>query len=130
MKTIVYYDFLHFIVLLYFTMDGGALFRVRVEERTRVLTEMSDICLHNNEFGGYAYNYANMLLTQIDRVLEKQLFEESANGMKGLASAVGNALNDYKLMVHINKRDVLAASREAAERASIKDRTVEPDIKK
>ena len=52
----------------------------------------------------------NTLITKIERVLEKQLFEDSANGMKGLASAFGNMLNDYKLTVHIKKRDVLAAS--------------------
>ena len=48
--------------------------------------------------------------------------------MKGLTSAVGNALNTYKSTAHIKKRVVLAASREAAERASIKDSTVEPEI--
>ena len=34
-------------------MDGGALFRVRMEARTRVLTKMLDIRLHKNEVGGY-----------------------------------------------------------------------------
>ena len=48
--------------------------------------------------------------------------------MKGPASAIGNALNNYKLTVHIKTRDVLAASRAAAERASIKDSTVKPKI--
>ena len=45
-----------------------------------------------------------------------------------MLSAIGNALNNYKLTVHIKKRDVLAVSRAAAERASIKDSTAEPDI--
>ena len=48
--------------------------------------------------------------------------------MKVLASAVGNTLNADKSTVHIKKRDVLAASRAAAKRASIKDITVEPEI--
>ena len=48
--------------------------------------------------------------------------------MKGLASSVGNALNNYKSTVHIKKRYVLAVSRAAAERASIEDSTVEPEI--
>ena len=48
--------------------------------------------------------------------------------MKGLASAVGNTLNDYKSTVHIKKQDVLTALRAAAERASIEDSTVEPEI--
>ena len=46
-------------------MDSGALFRVRTELRMRVLAEMSEIRLHKNKFGGYAYNYVNKLLTQI-----------------------------------------------------------------
>ena len=48
--------------------------------------------------------------------------------MKGLTSNISNALNHYKSTSHINKRDVLAASRAAAERASIDGSTVEPDI--
>ena len=128
MKTIVYYDCLRSIVLLNFTMDGGALFRVRTEARTRVLTEMSEIRLHKNEVGGYAYKDANTLITQIERILERQLFEDSDDGMKGLAIDVGNTLNDYKSTVHIKKRDVLAASRAAAKRASTDDSTVEPEI--
>ena len=70
MKTIVYYDCLRSIVLLNFTMEGGALFRVRTEARTRVLTEMSEIRLHKTEVGGYAYNDANTLITQIEHVLD------------------------------------------------------------
>ena len=46
-------------------MDGGALFHVRTEAMTRVLTEMSEICFHKNEVAVYAYNNANTLLTQI-----------------------------------------------------------------
>ena len=109
-------------------MDDGALFGVRTEARTRILTEMLEIRLRKNEVGGYAYNIANTLITKIERVIEQQLFEDFADGMKGLLSAIVNALNEYKLTVHIKKRDVLAASRAAAKRASIKDSTVEPDI--
>ena len=46
-------------------MDGGTFFRVCKEARTRVLTEISKICLNKNEVGGYAYNDVNTLLTQI-----------------------------------------------------------------
>ena len=74
MKIIVYYDCLLSIVLINFTMDGGALFCVRTEAKTRVLTEMSEIRLHKNEVGGYAYNYANTLIAQIKSVFERQLF--------------------------------------------------------
>ena len=87
---------------------------------------MSEIRLHKNEVGGYAYNNANTLITQIERVLERQLLEDSADGMKWLASAVGNTIKDYKSMFHIKKRDVLAESRAAAEQAIIKDITVKP----
>ena len=52
-------------------MDGGALFRVRTEARTRVLAEMSKIRLHKKKVGSYAYNDANTLLTHIERVLER-----------------------------------------------------------
>ena len=72
MKTIVYYDFLRSIVLLNFTMDGGALFRVCTEARTRVLTVMLEIHLHRNEVGGYDYNDAKTLIIQIERVLKRQ----------------------------------------------------------
>ena len=114
MNTIVYYGCLRSIVLLNFVLDGGALFCVRVEARKRVLTEMLEICLHKNEVGGYAYNDANKLITQIERVLKRQLFEDSAKGMMGLTSVVGNTLNDYKSTVHIKKLDILSASRAAA----------------
>ena len=75
-------------------MDGGALFCVCTEARTRVLTEMSDIRLHKNKVGGYAYNYANTPLLQIERVFKRKLFEDSSDGMKGLASDIRNTLNE------------------------------------
>ena len=48
--------------------------------------------------------------------------------MKGLASDVSNVLREYKSKIHIKKRDVLAASRVAAKRASTNGSTVEPEI--
>ena len=98
-----------------FTMDSSALFRVRTEARTRVLTEMLEIRLHKNKVGGYAYNDANTLLTQIKQVLKRQIFEDSSNGMKGLASNISNTLNGYKSTIKTKKRDVLTASRAAAQ---------------
>ena len=109
-------------------MDRGALFHVRMEARTRVLTEMSDIRLHKNKVCGYAYNYANTLLQQIERVLERQLYEDSANGMKGLKRNFSNVLSKYKSTVHIKKRDVLVASRAAADCLSTNNITVKPEI--
>ena len=128
MKTIVYYDCLRSIVFLNFTMDGGARFCVRTDARTRVLMEMLEICLHKNVVGSYAHNNMNTLLTQIKRVLERQLCGGSAVRMKGLASDVINAINDYKSTIHIKKRDVLATPRAASELASTNNRTVKPEI--
>ena len=48
--------------------------------------------------------------------------------MKGLASDVNNALNKYKSTIHINKFDVIAASRAAIECASTNDSTSDPEI--
>ena len=48
--------------------------------------------------------------------------------MKGLASDINNALNEYKSTIHIKKRDVIAASRAAANLASTDGSTVKPDI--
>ena len=91
-------------------MDGGTIFRVRTDAITRVLKDMSEIRLHRIEVGGYAYNDVDTLITQIERVLERQMFEDSTDVMSGMARAVVNALNKYKLEVHIKKRDVLTAS--------------------
>ena len=109
-------------------MDGGILLCVRTEASIRVLKEILEICLHKNEVCGYAYNDANTLLTQIERVLERKLFEDSSDGMKGLASDNSNALNEYKSTINIKNRDVLAASRAAANIVSTDKSTVEPEI--
>ena len=93
MKTIVYYNCLRSLVLLNFIMNAIALFCVRTEARKRVLTEMSEIRLHKNEVGGYAYNDVNTLITQIERVHERQLFGDSVDRMKEIVSAVGNMIN-------------------------------------
>ena len=123
-----YYYCLLSIVFLNFAMDGGALFRVYTEARTRVLMDMLEIRLHNNEVSGYAYNNANTLITKIESALERKLFEDSADGMKELASDVGNTINEYKLTVHIKKSDVLTALRASAEHASTDNSSVKPEI--
>ena len=48
--------------------------------------------------------------------------------MKGLTGNVNNVINEYKSTIHIKKRDVLAASRATAERASTNNSTVEKEI--
>ena len=89
---------------------------------------MSEIHLHKNEVSGYAYNNANTLLTKIERVLKRQLFDESFNGLRRLARDIRNALNEYKSTININKRDVLASSIAAANLVSTDDSTVDPEI--
>ena len=89
---------------------------------------MSEIRLHKNEFGGYIYNDSKTLLTQIEQVLERQLFKDSSDGMKGLASDKSNALNEYKSAINIKNRDVLAASKVAADLISTDVSTIEPEI--
>ena len=74
-------------------MDGDTLFCVCMEARTRVLTEISKIRLHKKEVSGYAHNDANTLLTQIEQILERKLFKDSYDGMKGLTSNISIALN-------------------------------------
>ena len=53
-------------------MDGGAIFRLRNYARKAVTGEMTVLRLHKNEVGGYAYNDADVLCKQIDRVMERK----------------------------------------------------------
>ena len=55
-------------------MDGGEIFCVRTDARTRVELEMGDVMLHKNELGGHVYNDAQICLIQIERVLARQIF--------------------------------------------------------
>ena len=89
---------------------------------------MSEIRLHKNEVGSYSYNNADTLLTKIKQILERQLFKKSSDGMKGLASDISNMLNEYRLTININKRDVLAASRADADIVSTDKSNVEQEI--
>ena len=91
-----------------------------------VLMEMSDIRLHKNKVGGYAYNDANTLLTQIEKVLKRNLFEDSFDVMKGLTSGISNTLNRYKSKINTNKGDVLETSRAATNFVRTNNITVDP----
>ena len=99
-------------------MEGGALFKVRSEAKDRVLAAFAAIDIRKNEVGGYAYNDANMLVTEIERVLAEQLFEDSTDGMKGLLSTATNTLTEYKATISIKRKDVLKDSKDAAARLS------------
>ena len=91
---------------------------------------MLEIRLHKDKVGSYTEKIANNLLGKIKRVLKRQLYEDSANGMKGLSSDIRNALNKYIFTIHTKKIDVLAASRAAVSRTSTDNSTVEPYITK
>ena len=88
---------------------------------------MSETRLYNNKVGGYTYSDMNTLIKKNERILKQQLFEDSVDRMRGLASDVKNVLNDYKSNFHIKKRDNLAALRAVAEHARTDDSTIEPE---
>ena len=48
--------------------------------------------------------------------------------MKGLASNINNAINDYKSTIHIKNGDVLMASRAASDRTSTINSNADPYI--
>ncbi len=52
-------------------MEGDALFKVRSEAKERVLAAFAAIDIRKNEVGGYAYNDANTLVTEILKVLTR-----------------------------------------------------------
>ena len=111
-------------------MDGGSIFRVRDYARKVVTGDMTALCLHKNEVGGYAYNDTAVLCKQIDQVMERQCFEETADGMKGLKDKTLNALTEMKAGVAVKKAAVLKASRDKAAAASTSSITVAPEIGK
>ena len=88
-------------------MFGGSIFYIRTEAHSRVSLEMADIKLHKNEVGVYAYNDAQICLTQIKQVLGRQMFEDSVDGMKGLASETPNELTNMKSNVIITRKHIL-----------------------
>ena len=75
---------------------------------------MAKLLPHKNEVGGYAYNDAQTCVTHIERVLEQQMFEDSMDEMKGMASTTSNTLTAMKSAVSVRKRDVLQVARDAA----------------
>ena len=72
--------------------DGGALFRIRSDAQARVKAQMQELSITRNDVGSYEYNAGVKLIKQINRVLNQELFEESANGMVGLGSETLNTL--------------------------------------
>jgi len=110
-------------------MEGGASFKVRSEAKEQVLAAFAAIDILKNEVGGYAYNDANTLITEIERILAEQLFEDSTDGMKGLISMAKNTLTEYKATISIKCKDVLKDSKDAADHLSNSSgTTVQPEI--
>jgi len=96
-------------------MEGAALFKVRSEAKEQVLVTFTAIDLRKNEVGGYAYNDANTLVTEIEQVLAERLFEDSTDGMKGLLSTGKNTLMDFKAHISLKRLDFLKDSKDTAD---------------
>jgi hypothetical protein len=110
-------------------MEGGALFKVWSEAKERVLAAFAAIDIRKNEVGGYVYNDANTLVTEIERVLADQLFKDFTDGMKGLLSTATNTLTEYNATISIKRKDVLKDSKDAAAcLSSSSGTTVQPEI--
>ena len=95
--------------------------------RKAVTGDMTAICLHKNEFGRYEYNYAGVICKQIDQVIERQCFKETADSMKGLKEKTPNVLTEMKAGVAVTKAAVLKASRYKAAAASTSSITAAPE---
>ena len=108
--------------------DGGDFFRVRSDEQACVKAQMQEILINKNDVGGYEYNAVVTLIKQINRFLEQQLFEESADGMVGLGRKMPNTLTSYKSNVAIKKSDVKRQSIAEAQAARSTNNIVAPKI--
>ena len=84
--------------------------------------------INKNDVGGYEYNAAVTLIKHINRVLEQQFFEESADGMDGLGSEMPNTLTNYKSNIAIKKINVKRQSITEAQAASSTINIVAPEI--
>ena len=108
--------------------DGGALFCVRSDAQARVKAQMQELLITKNDVGGYEYNAAVILIKQINRVLEHQLFEELDNGMVSIGSKTPNTLTNYKSNVAIKKSDVKRQSISEAQAESSTINIAAPEI--
>ena len=110
--------------------DGGALYRVQSDAQARVKAQMQEMSITKNNVSVYEYNAAVTLIKQINRILEQQLFEESADDMVGLSSKTPNTLTNFKSNVAIKKRNVKRQSIAEAQAASSTINIVVPKITK
>ena len=110
--------------------DGGALFRVWSDAQVRMKVQIQELLITKNDVGGYKYDAPVTLIKQINRVLEQQLFGESADGMVGLGSETPNMLTNFKSNVAINKSYVKRQYIAKAEAASSAINIIAPEITK
>ena len=89
---------------------------------------MQELSIVKNDVGGYKYNASVTLIKNINRVLEQQLFKESADGMVGLSSETPNTLTNFKSNVAIKKSDVKRQSISKAAAASSATNIIAPKI--
>ena len=71
-----------------------------------------------------------VLCKQIDRLMERRCFEETADGVKGLKDETPNVLTEMRAGVAVTQSAVLKASRDKAAASSISSITVAPEIGK
>ena len=79
------------------------MFCVQKDARDRVKTQIGQLELPKDDVGSLEYNAAVMLIKQINRIPEQQLFENSTDGMVGLGSEHTNMLTAYKSNISIKK---------------------------
>ena len=89
---------------------------------------MKDLSITKKNVSVYKYNAAATLFKHINRVLEQQLFEESADGMVGLGSNTPNTLTNFKSNVAIKKSNVKRQFIAKAEAASSTINIFSPEI--
>ena len=104
------------------------MFRIQSDAQACVKSQVQEILINKNDVGGYKYNAAVTLSKQINRVLEQQLFEDSADGMVRLGRKNLNTLTSYQSNVAIKKSDVKNQSIAEAQAVSSTGNIVTPEI--
>ena len=94
-------------------------FRVRGEACERLTKTIAALTLHKNDTRSYAYDDALIFgKKQVERKLERQHYEGTDDGMKGLLGPSPNSLNKEKLTKVYTRASILKASKAAAKEAT------------
>ena len=109
-------------------MDGSD-FRIHGDTCDRVTKAIAALKLHKNKNGDYVYNDARVLEKQVERDLERQYYDNSDGGMKGLLAGTPNNLNAILSTNLVSRASILKTSRKSAADASTTGNVVEPEIK-